>query len=725
MFISHFRAGLKKRTPIYYFTLLLVWPVFPALAQPPPLADNKVKEEQERFIRDLHDNADDPLIIPSLTHYFDSAITKIYTSLESDRKLKELEKDKAERSLVFFIQELGKSLAWQKINIYEIPGAVKVYNELLRALVYRKPFTGLLVSLDARHSQLLATAFSQYRENSLLEDIAVYKRMAAKPEFILQFLENKPRFRFADSLLITVAAFDPLKVVFYLNKNKAGLKERIRHSNNIYLGEILSLADNKYASELLPFVKPLAENRITTEEILAGRTDITSYFQLLVNTLQDHSVHSMDPGSIFLDPLRSGISQKAFSFYVNPINELHSATDAVRFASVKGLRPVDLYYIITSCGEELYTSSYLGLYKRLMEQFKTQSADSLFDMVKYDNFSNFIRLAANYNVLDDFLKLMPLQNARILLKRFIEGIESDTYAGLERAMDIADCFSPLVPGTEMMDIMQTELQSNLNRCIANKFYLGTRLYNILLEILEQVKQKDNRIWSMLGNYEVLKREALTNKKGEIIQLILFYGDEDGIASFNNYLKLFADNRKWVIAKNENWVSIRSVQDTQFIIFANRPLPVKEEMDLRAQDSLLAFLHERSLEPSVLVHRGHSYHMDKTLRRLEPSVKLAILGSCGGYNKAISIASINPDVQVIASKQTGNRSVNNAILAAINETLVAKNDLVWSEIWKKLEDRFKGDEAATRLFNEYFPPSKNVSLFVLKLFAYYRGYAATR
>ena len=126
---------------------------------------------------------------------------------------------------------------------------------------------------------------------------------------------------------------------------------------------------------------------------------------------------------------------------MNQINELHSAADAIRFASVKGLRPEDIYYIITSCGDELYTSSYLGLYKRLMENFKTQSADSLFSIVQYDNFRIFMRLAANYNVLTDFLNRMPQEKAAELMNRFISGIETDTYTGLEKAMDIADSFT--------------------------------------------------------------------------------------------------------------------------------------------------------------------------------------------------------------------------------------------------------------------------------------------
>ncbi|MBL0273915.1 MAG: hypothetical protein IPQ06_12785 [Chitinophagaceae bacterium] len=72
---------------------------------------------------------------------------------------------------------------------------------------------------------------------------------------------------------------------------------------------------------------------------------------------------------------------------MNQINELHASAEDIRFASVRDLRLEDIYYIITSCEDELYTSSYLGLYKRLMDHFSTPSVDSLFNVVQYDNFS--------------------------------------------------------------------------------------------------------------------------------------------------------------------------------------------------------------------------------------------------------------------------------------------------------------------------------------------------
>jgi hypothetical protein len=199
---------------------------------------------------------------------------------------------------------------------------------------------------------------------------------------------------------------------------------------------------------------------------------------------------------------------------------------------------------------------------------------------------------------------------------------------------------------------------------------------------------------------------------------LFYGDEDGIASFNNFQKLFTDKKKWKVSKNEAWVTIRSGSDEPVVIYANLPLNNEEGLDLKAQDSLSNFLEQQRTEPTILIHRGHSYHLDNTLKRLTPSIKLAILGSCGGYNSAISIASVNPDVQIIGSKKTGAKSINDVIINVINETLENKKDISWSEIWEKLSARFSKDEFALNLFNEYIPPGKNVSLFVLKLFNFY-------
>jgi len=700
-----------------FFALLLLLRPFPIVAQ--SSATKVLKEEQEKFFHQLNYISIDSTIVRKLSISVRIEINSIYLFIISEAPVTPAEKEKAILSLAYFINGLGKNIAQQRSETYDIPNALNSYKRILKALLYHESFTDVLIPVGERRSQVLAAAFSQYKEYSLLDDITVYKRMAASPEFILRFLENKPGFRFADSLLLNVAVNDPLKLIVYFNQGKTGLQNSMRNTKNIYLQQILTLAGDRNASEFLPFVTLLAENRITTDSILKTRMDVVNYFQLLVNTMKEPGEPD-DHSLIFHKLLRKGIREKALSFYVNEINDQHGAADAIRFASVKLLRPEDLYYIITSCGEELYTSSYLGLYKRLMENFRNQSADSLFSIVQYDNFRIFMRMAATYNVLTDFLNRMPQEKASALIKRFISGVESDTNTGLEKAMDIADSFTGLDSAIAISEMIHNELESNLNRCQSGQLYFGERLYGILLQVFDLIKQKNslNKLWTTLGNYEMLERKALQNKNGEITQLVLFYGDDDGVSSFNNFQNLFTDTSKWQISRNANWITIHSLSNQPIIIYANMPLNGKEGRDLKAQDSLFIFLKQQSIEPAVLVHRGHSYHLGNTLKRLTPSVKLAILGSCGGSNSAISIATINPDAQIIVSKKTGSKSINDPIINVINETLLNKEDLSWPAIWEKLAAQFSKDEFTLNLFNEYIPPGKNVSLFVLKLFNFY-------
>lgn len=708
--------GVRMR--YFFFTILLLRSLsfFSQSANPIAIVLN---EEKKIFSRQLNDHAVDQAIIKPLTDFTEKTTDNIFDWITSEQILTKHEKENALNSLVFFLTQVGEDIANEPTLVYDFPSAFETYQKILKHIIRKEPFENDLIETNASVTQQLAIAFRDYDEHLRIEDIAVYKRMSSTPEFITRFLESRPDFRFADSLLLLAAANDPKKIIRYLQTGKPSVINKIRNSTNIYLRQVASLSDNKNVSELLPFIIQLANGQLSNEEILQKRLNVGSYFQLLVNTLID--TKEKMPSNVFINVLRTGIREKSMAFFVTQVNEQHSDRDEIRFASVKNLRPEDIYYAITSCEEELYTSSYLGLYKRLMKYFSNQSADSLFRVVHYDNFHVFMRMAANYNTLPDFMNNMKKDIAVNMLSRFITGIEEKTSNGLERAMDIADAFSGLGDSTEFSNMIKVELESNLSKCTTNHSYYGVRLYSILLQLFDLVMHKDSyeSLWSKLGNYEMLKRSALQNSQGEIIQLVLFYGDKDGVSSFNNFLSLFRDTLLWKTTENNNWVTFLSKKESAVIIYANRPLDNKEQLDLKAQDSLFFFLKQQSLDPTVLVHRGHSYHLENTLKRLTPSVKLAILGSCGGYNNAFSIATINPDAQLIVSKKIGSKMINDPIIEEINNTLISDENIQWPGLWSKLETRFSKDEKAMNLFNEYIPPSKNMSLFVLKLFNYYK------
>ena len=128
-----------------------------------------------------------------------------------------------------------------------------------------------------------------------------------------------------------------------------------------------------------------------------------------------------------------------------------------------------------------------------------------------------------------------------------------------------------------------------------------------------------------------------------------------------------------------------------------------------------YMKDNHINPSVLVHRGHSYHLENTLKRLTPYTKLAVLGSCGGYNNIKQIVSANPDIQIIASKQVGAMAINDPMLNAINMRLIEGSNLYWEPLWNTLKENFKKDAGTSQLFDEYVPPYKNVGVFVYRLY----------
>src|SRR5690242_3163231 len=202
---------------ILLYAVLCMGLYFPVYAQKESSGAGTLKTEKEYFLYKLRGTSNDSAIVWQLAAYFESEVNKIQSFIKEEAKLKAIERDKALRSLVFFIKELGNHISKQKLDMYDIPGALESYKSILVALINHKPLNHLLNPLEPRRAQLMASAFTQYKGYPLLDDYAVYKRVSSSPDYILQFLESKPNFRFSESLLLDAVAYDPLKLVYYLN----------------------------------------------------------------------------------------------------------------------------------------------------------------------------------------------------------------------------------------------------------------------------------------------------------------------------------------------------------------------------------------------------------------------------------------------------------------------------------------------------------------------------
>ena len=678
-----------------------------------------VDAEQMSFRNFISTASFHPAVKKSLQKFAINDVISLQNNLQFLATVPMEKRVKAIRSLSYFMKELEGQYENKKINQHLIPGIIKEYKQTLAGLLSLNDTEVVqqqLENVSWRECQFFANTFWELDERKQIADISSYKRIIETPEYVFSFLENRPGFYYTDSLIIFMTKNYPGLLISYLQKNNNEVTAYARQQKNIYVQQLISFSSNSLASELAPFTEQIVNNELTIDNVLEKRKKTTEYFQLLVDKLMEDE-QSKDEGDEpeFEMALLNAISEKSLDFYVKKINEQHDLPDAVRFQSLQSLRPQDLYYIIVSADEEMYTSTYLGLYKRLLNCFKAQSANSVLTLVHMDKFRTFVRIAATYNTLTDFLKHMPSGNSHELIHLFVSDIENeDEDIMVSNASDIADAFIAFSKDPALNAVMSEELNNALKKSEQQSRYQTARLYSILKEVYEIVN--NNLSSDLSSDYNGLDFSLLKDKE-VVSELALFYGDEDGKNSYNSFMNLFKDKTKWNININDSWATISSLQGQPIKIYANLPLSDDDEKDIGAQQALISYLQAQSIEPSILIHRGHSYHLANTLKYLNTSVRLAILGSCGGYKNINKIIDIDPDVHIIASKQVGSMVVNDPLLHQLNNELLQGKNIDWIVFWSKLNETFKNDANASRLFEEYIPPYKNVSSYVIKLYKY--------
>jgi hypothetical protein len=480
---------------------------------------------------------------------------------------------------------------------------------------------------------------------------------------------------------------------------------------------ITGIADESAGRLIFPFLHSIRKGKISVDSIKSTATNHLAYYQLLVKT-QIQFMDDMLAGDtpILYQEMGVMIKRKAEEIFINEINALHDEPEAVRFKIVEPLSAAELYYIIVTGEDVIYTSSYTGVYNRMMARMQKRGGDALLMDVRFDRFKKFIRMAAAYNKLDLFLSSMPAENAQLLIKGFVRGLEKNL--NLEDAVDVADSYGS-ISNTAIRDLVKLEIENNLiqQQSLGNK--RGIAIYDILKLLFMSASDSSQLLSLKYGIPPVysLPLSNLADSAGRIVQQVFFYGDKDGKESFANFMSMFRGKKEWKIIQAENWVEIKSLLGKPVWIFANLPLDnsAGDDPDAKAQALLVDHLHEQGLQPTIVIHRGHSYHLKYTVNQLPVSAKIIVLGSCGSFQNLNTVLSICPDAHIVSSKEVGTKLVNEPVLRMINESVRLGQAVDWISIWHQLEKQFNTGIAKER-FDNYIPPHKNLGALFIKAFA---------
>jgi hypothetical protein len=524
---------------------------------------------------------------------------------------------------------------------------------------------------------------------------------------------NEP---FADSLIAVVAVKRPTQLYDYAQALEKPIASLIRRNPDYHVQVIVKMCDNKNGMLYFPFLDDLLSGKQTMESISPTIGNDVQYYKLLVKTEEDYT-HRMIMGDtpMAMRDLTDMLQKKAVDIFVTTVNELHESPDPVRFKCLEPLSADDMYYLIVLGEEDIFTSSYVYIYKKMMEK-AGHKGDSLLLSVYFDKFKKFIKMAANYNTLGDFLKSLRDDDAMKLMAAFVRGLDHTENNSLEDAVDVADSYAS-ISDLSLRDFLLTEAQRNYENCKAGGNKRGEVIYDLLQTIFASTDTTNKiDLTQTLGIPPIysVNYKDLVDDSGRVVEEVFFYGDKDGLQSYADFMGLFSSS-EWRINRNKEWITLKSIHGKPIWIYANLPLDNTTDKDDKAQHDLGDYLDRSGLHPTVLIHRGHSYHVKYTIRQMPTSSRIVILGSCGGYKNLDSVLLISPDAQIISSKQTGTQTVNEPIIRAINNTLLAGKDIQWITLWAGLARQFKGNAQAMDRFNDYIPPHKNLGALFIKAY----------
>lgn len=547
------------------------------------------------------------------------------------------------------------------------------------------------------------------------QNILLRKYCTLHPDRIFVTLRDNPDVPFRDSL-IRVAGYKYPRILYDYAASSTRLGYAIRNVNDSFIKTVSKMATSGGSGQLyFPFLDGLIKGNIKLSNIDAVKDDAASYYKLLVKTKMDYVQRKLQGEQILeMEALVTMLEKKGNEVFIREINGLHESPDAVRFRILQQLNAQELYYLVIAGETEMYTSSYVnGIYPLLMQKIGNRG-DSLLMSVGFDRFKKFIKIAAGYNTLSNFLSTFPDKaQAQTLMRAFVNNLEKSQ--GLEDGVDVADSYASIEETIKpVAEEMLNNVKLNYDRNVAAGNKRGMVIYNLLYKLFESASDSSIDLSKEFGIppvYSINYQSLIADSANRVVMQVFFYGDEDGRMNYRGFIPQFSNGNWKKIEDNKYWIAFASTKGKPIAIYANKPLPEETgELD-KAQESLNAFLAGKGIEPTVVVHRGHSYYAPYTIEQIQPAAKIVFLGSCGGYHLIHDVLQHAPDAHIIASKQIGKQVINQPFMDLLNEKLRTGSNIDWMPFWTE----FRAKAGKVDGFDDYIPPYKNLGAIFIKAY----------
>jgi len=658
-------------------------------------------------------------------YYVTQALSKRIDDIQCAIETDSLSRDQAKIGYLRGLESVVKRFTALYKNKQFTPSQLPAALDAFEAAMYndeRKLSIEGIIDQNSYEVGKLLVECDAFRNNSgiaVSENALWRKYLNANPEKIFITLKDHPDLPFRDSMIKVAAYKYPKRLYDFAAANNRLGNAILNIKDDSLVMTIAKMARGSKSGQLyFPFLDNIMAGKTSLEEIDQVKNDDVKYYKLLVQTRLDYVKRALNGEQIIsMNDLDDMLKAKAKDPFITTINELHEKPDAVRFAILDQLNAQELYYLVIAGETELYTSSYVnGVFPRMMQKYGNRG-DSLLASVGFDRFKKFLKMAAGYNTLSDFLASIPDKDrAQLLMTAFVNNLEKSK--GLEDGVDVADSYASIYETIKpVAEEMLNNIKLNLDRNIKENNKRGAVMYNLLYKLFLSVDSTKNiDLTSEFGIppvYNINYQTLVDDSAHKVVMQVFFYGDDDGKMNYNGFLQQLPPANWKKVEDTKYWLAFASTKGQPVVIYANKWFDdEKQEGELdKAQAALDAYLEEKDIQPTIIVHRGHSYWVKYTIDQIQPAAKIVLLGSCGGYNVIHDVLQHAPDAHIIASKQTGKKDINQPFMNILNEKLRIGSDIDWIPLWKE----FRAKAGNVEGFDDYVPPYKNLGALFIKAY----------
>ncbi|MCC6585737.1 MAG: hypothetical protein IT168_03385 [Bryobacterales bacterium] len=342
------------------------------------------------------------------------------------------------------------------------------------------------------------------------------------------------------------------------------------------------------------------------------------------------------------------------------------ATELCRQESPAGLRrwpPRDVFLLLAYARPEEYERFFPAIYDATLINVRRQD---LLDQTRGLRLRHFLSTALAESRFDDFLRPAPAA----ILKLALTGVTT-----LDQALLAAE--------------IVTAAPAHL--------------------VAQELARHEGEHYQLLTAMQVRRDAAAQlNLPGPtIVERHLFWDDQDGVESYGSFR---AELKSWTITDHNGWIHAAKSQNGRTIeIYANIPIDLLDPKNAtqrpeaaRRRADLERHLSHLTLKPSILVHRGHAYHVENSIQLMNPTHQLVFLGSCRGLRDVPQVLDAAPNAQVLVTRGIGTQGINDPLLTALHNHLLSSGHLNWPAFWSTVTARLAGRVH----FAGYIPPDRN-------------------